>query len=395
VADANVTPAASITLAEAERVALHLNPRLRAARQAAHVEAVAVDCAGLWDDPVLSADALRILKDTSHRWVLGSALLFSVPISGRLGVQKDQARAESRVAYIEAWGEEQRVLRELRESWMDYSATRNSRAVLTNERSRYDDASQSLEPLVQNGQFAATEASMLRASRSRADLEDIRLSATEEQARLRILGLMGLNHVSEVQLAPNQVLTDWAGNVDDIYRANPQVLLREAQYEVAEQNLRLEVRKQFPDIALGPGFEHRDGNGRLGMGLEIPIPILNGNRGNIARARAERDAARINWEMAVEQSLNEYTVALRARDMARQRAESVRSIIPSTESQVGDMSARWQANDRNTLLLADSFGNEREAKLILVDAEAWTARQNAALWALIPPEAPVVTVVAK
>src|SRR5690606_11422550 len=110
------------------------------------------------------------------------------------------------------------------------------------------------------------------------------------------------------------------------------------------------------------------------------------------RARAERDAARINWEMAVEQSLNEYAVALRARDMARQRAESVRSIIPATESQVGDMRERLDANDHNTLLLVDSFGNEREAKLILVDAEAWTARQNAALWAIVPGEAPVVVV---
>jgi outer membrane protein TolC len=388
-ADANVAQSATITLAEAERVALHLNPRLRAAREAANVEAVAVDCAGLWDDPVLSADVLRILKDTNHRWVLGSALLFSVPISGRLNVQYDQARAQSRAAFVEAWGEEQLVLRELRENWADYSFTRNARTILANERSRYDSATQVVAPLVENGRFAATEASMLRNSHSRASLEDIRLQESEEQTRLRILGLMGLNYISEVQLAPDQVLSDWNGSVDDIYHANPRVLMQEARYEVAEQNLRLEVRKQFPDIALGPMFEHRDGNGRLGMGFEIPIPILNGNRGNIARADAERDAARVAWEMAVEQSLNEVGVALRARDLARQRAESVRSIIPSTESQVSDMRTRLEANDHNTLLLVDSFNNEREAKLMLVDAETSATRHNAALWALVPRDAPV------
>ncbi len=390
-ADANVEATTSITLPEAERVALYLNPRLRAARQAANVAAVDSNHAGMWSDPVLSGNFLHALERTEHRWLMGGALLFTIPISGRLNVEKDKARAEFKEAVVEAWGEEQRVLLELRGSWIEWAAAYNARQVLANERTRYESASGYVEPLTGEERFAATDASMLRIARLRVEISESRLAATEEQARLRVLGLMGLGNVNEMRLEPTTTVPEWAGTADDIYRVNPQVLLREAQYEVAEQALRLEIRKQYPDLSLGPVFEQRAGKERLGLGFSLPIPILNGNRGNIASARARRDAARASWESAVEQSFTSLAAALSARDMARQRAESARTMIPTTESQVSDTRTRLEGEDRSTLLLVDSVGIERESKMSLVDAEVSMALENAALWAIIPAEAPAAT----
>jgi cobalt-zinc-cadmium efflux system outer membrane protein len=389
VTDANVTSTTAITLPEAERVALYLNPRLRAARQAANVAAVNVNHAGLWDDPVLSGDVLRMLRNTKNRWVFGGQLLFSIPISGRLSVEKEQARAESRAAIVEAWGEEQKVILELREAWSEWSATQQARGVYSNEQNRYDNASGYADSRLREGEFSASEASMLRVSRSRVRLEDSRLGGAEERARLRIVGLTGLTGASPMSLVPSQQTPEWNGNPDDIYRTNPDVLLRQAQYEVAEQTLRLEVRKQLPDVSLGPAFEQRDGNDMLGMGFSMPIPILNGNRGAIARADAERDSARLAWESAVEQAFTNVAAAQSERNMARRQSDSLRSLIPSTESQVSDSRTRLEAEDYNTLLLVDSVGTERDAKLSLIDSEAAAARMNAALWALVPAESPL------
>lgn len=335
--DANVT-SASLTLPDAEQVALYLNPRVRAARQEANVAEVDAQNSGTWDDPILSGDALRVLHDSDHghdnRNVLGASLLFTIPISGRLHVEKEQARAESRAAIVRAWGVEQEVLHELRDAWSDWSATNDANRLAG---SRY------------NGIGSAS--------------------------RLRILGLMGLPANANVDLVANPSVEQWNGTPDDIYRTNPNVLLRQAEYDVAEQTLRLETRKQYPDINLGPAYEHRSGNNRAGFGFNLPIPILNGNRGAIKRAEAAREAARAAWEAAVEQAFSDYSQAIAAREYAAAGGTGIRSFIP-----------RGTENYPST---ADtSLFPWADGQLGAVNAGADRDRANAALWHIIPKEAP-------
>ncbi|MCC5876206.1 MAG: TolC family protein [Candidatus Sumerlaeia bacterium] len=378
VSEANVQTT-TLSMADAERVALYLNPELRAARQAANIEAVAVNSAGLWEDPIASGHVLRLLESRTDRWVIGAGLMFTIPISGRLNVAKEMARASSQAAIVEAWGEEQRVIRELRDAWIDWDTVRESRVVNSNERARYESAA------------ASGESTMINHTHTRVRLEDSQLHAQESTARLRILSLMGLAHASqEIRLVPGLTVPEWRGTPDDIFRANPRVLLRQAEYEVAEQSLRLEVRKQYPDLTIGPLFESRDREDRLGIGISLPIPILNGNRGNIANAVAVRDAACVAWQAAVEQAFDQYAITVNKRDMTRGVADSYRSLVPTARSQADQTRSRLDSDDRNTLLLVDSVGNERHAQLGLINSETALARENAALWALIPFEAPVI-----
>ncbi|MHB8248025.1 MAG: TolC family protein [Acidithiobacillus sp.] len=64
-----------------------------------------------------------------------------------------------------------------------------------------------------------------------------------------------------------------------------------AQYAAAEDALKLEIAKQYPDIHLGPGYKWEEGDNRWGLGLTITLPILNQNQGPIAAAKGQVAAA--------------------------------------------------------------------------------------------------------
>ena len=94
--DGKVHPAVkgvSFTIGEGETVALVFNPDLRVARLRVGVAEATAEYAGLWDDPELSIDVLNITSSVPNPWVLGSALAFTIPVSGRLRVEKARADA--------------------------------------------------------------------------------------------------------------------------------------------------------------------------------------------------------------------------------------------------------------------------------------------------------------
>ncbi len=72
-----------------------------------------------------------------------------------------------------------------------------------------------------------------------------------------------------------------------VLKCHPAIRRRAAEYEVAEASLRLEVRRQYPDIQLGPALGMEDGQGRGGVGFSVPLPILNANRRGIAELGLE------------------------------------------------------------------------------------------------------------
>lgn len=86
-------PKDGLTLGEGEVVALVYNPDLRVARLKAGVAQATAEHAGRWDDPELSIDVLKVTESVPHPWVVGSALSLTIPISGRLAVEKSRAEA--------------------------------------------------------------------------------------------------------------------------------------------------------------------------------------------------------------------------------------------------------------------------------------------------------------
>ncbi|MEQ8819893.1 MAG: TolC family protein [Sumerlaeia bacterium] len=383
-------PDDGLTLEEAELLALYLNPRLRSARRDAQVLSASARYANLWQDPEIGADALRILEDVEESWIAGASLSFTIPISGRLSVAKDQSKAEARAAIVEAWTEEQQVLLELRQTWAEWEAATETLSV---NRSLYGDLQRLVELTNRReelGELIAAEAVAFRLAEARLRLAIEQIEAEKAQARLRVIDLLGLLPGADVALVPDEAHAPASADGPDVvYQRSPQVLLAAARYHAAEERLRLEVRKQYPDINLGPLYGYEEGMSRLGLGFSIPIPILNANRQGIAEADAAREAARAEWEQAVQEALSAKAQAEAALAAAQQRVATLEeTIVPLAAQQIDQARQLAELGELNTLLILEALQAEREAELDLIDAQADVQTAAVQLRFVVPDEAP-------
>ena len=117
-------PDDGLDLAEAELVALVFNPDLRMARLQAGVARATAEHAGLWPDPNFSTDVMRIADSASGRWFVSPGLSFTLPVSGRLAVERSRAEASERAALDRVAEQEWDVRRDLRMAWHHWSAAR-------------------------------------------------------------------------------------------------------------------------------------------------------------------------------------------------------------------------------------------------------------------------------
>lgn len=380
-------PDNGLNLSEAEMVALIFNPDLRVARSRAGVAEASAEYAGLWDDPELSFDVLKISKGVPDPWIVGSALSLTVPVSGRLRVEKQRAKAEMHAELDRVAEAEWKVQRDLRDAWVSWSALRlhlqETERIVKSLNSIVSSTSQ----LAEGGELLKTEAALFSIEREsrRAELGQLRGEVAEGTYQIR--ALLGLSPQVPVELIPalSAVESVSEGALPD--ETNLALARLRSEYEVAEQTLLREVRKQYPDVTIGPQAESDQGQSRIGFVGAIPVPILNSNRGGIATAKAEREVAKAAFETEYEKVVGRIA-SLRARlNGVRARSKTMNdSLVPMVDRQVADAGRLVDLGEGGSLVLLESLVRAHEAKLKLIDVRAEDSRINNEMQFLLGPK---------
>jgi outer membrane protein, heavy metal efflux system len=126
-------------------------------------------------------------------------------------------------------------------------------------------------------------------------------------------------------------------------------------YSVSEAALQLEVRKQYPDITLGPGYTWDHGVKRVQFNLILTLPLLNRNRGPIAEAEARRQEAGAKLEATVAEAYSQIDEGIRQWRLARVRLTEAHGSIYETAQRIySEMEQGFAAgaNDRTELVAA-------------------------------------------
>jgi outer membrane protein TolC len=167
---------------------------------------------------------------------------------------------------------------------------------------------------------------------------------------------------------------------------NPTLIAQRVNYEVAERALNVEIRKQYPDLEIGPAYEYDEGQNKVGFGLGLPLPILNANKQGIAVARAKRDAVRIAYETQHERLVNEYAQAQTqhaSATAARQTLE--RELLPLADAQIADERRMAELGELNVLLTLESIVRAHETRVRLIDATLAESRAAIRIQDLLGP----------
>jgi outer membrane protein TolC len=126
-------------------------------------------------------------------------------------------------------------------------------------------------------------------------------------------------------------------------------------YSVAEESLRLEVAKQFPQIHIGPAYTWDHGVHRYQFNLSMEVPILNQHQGAIGEAEARRAQAGARLEGTVATAYGEIDEGIRQWHLALERVADARGPVYQAAQHIFEETQRgFEAgnNDRTELVAA-------------------------------------------
>lgn len=382
-------PNDGLTLAEAEVVALVFNRDLRLARQEADVLRATADNAGRWDDPVFALDLERVLASIAEPWIVATTIGLTIPISGRLGAERARAGAVHAAELQRLAAKEWSVRTLLRETWIEWSAFRLREEMADELVGRLGVVAGLADRQEQAGALSRIEARLFHVELAVAKAECIAASTRTKELELELCDLLGLSSAAPLQLVESMTFPardDAASFLAAMEVGNLDLAAARSEYEVAEQSLRLEMRRQYPDLGAGPGYATEEGEDRLRLGLQVPIPLWNRNRQGVAAASAERDAARVRFETTYERLTARLVIARTRCEAGRAMREAVESqVVPLADEQDADVRRIAELGRVDPLLLLEAIKARHEAKLRLVDARADEALAAIRLEELVGP----------
>ena len=359
-----------ITLGEAECVALVFNQELRVARLRAGVTRATADNAGLWDDPVLGFDLTRLLGSAGQAWEAFGSVALTLPLSGRLEVEIAKAEVAHRAQLARIAEQEWNVRIALRRAWTQRAALATECEATREFLTRLDEIIRIVESLEAMGEISRTQANLFRVERAMQRAAQLERIAQMARADLDIRAVLGVPPRATLVLADSSLasaLTPTA--LANLAESNLELRALSLEYEVAERTLEEAIRAQYPDLTIIPGYGTQDGDSQFVLGLSAPLAIFNGNRSEIAQARAEREVAQGSIEGALERLLNDFAQAEVLLIAATARRESIElELIPLVDEQYAQVRAIAERGEVDALLMLESLARQQDAKLLLIAA---------------------------
>jgi len=272
--------------------AQYFNPGLEAARGRVAETKAAIVTAGARPNPTLN-----IAPGIPSPYLL--TLDFAVPIetAGKRGYRIKSARSLDQAAEFDladtVWKERTGV----RAALLDYLLASQNLDVLRSEEQIRVEQVNLLEQRFAVGEIPRPDFDLARIELSKAHLAIRAAEGLVGQAKAALAATIGIpvaalqgirfswsnldSPPSLESLSPQQVQRDAVVNRLDVRRAL-------AQYAAAEADLQIEIAKQYPDVAIGPGYTYEEKNNFFTLGVSTTLPIFNRNQGPIAEAEARR-----------------------------------------------------------------------------------------------------------
>lgn len=174
-----------------------------------------------------------------------------------------------------------------------------ARQALLLRRQRYDRLDRRVE-VGQDARSVALTAQSDLVNAERRLTAAIGRSAAAEAALAKALGVSPVAVRGIALAAPPEApildeLTAWRR---DAALSRRDVLRAIADYDIAEDALRLQVAQQYPQLSIGPAYNYDHGVSKYPVSVGLTLPPWDLNKGQIAQAEAARAAAGRSLELA-------------------------------------------------------------------------------------------------
>jgi len=357
-AGAEFEPADGLDDRELMALAVTINPELDAARAAiGESEALLIQARTLPNPELGLSLASAILG--ADGFTADADLLFELLRPRERAARKAAAAARVRLSRAEVAAREYELAAQVRALAFELLVAEQTSAVLDAEVALREQVSTLVRRRREVGEATELDISVVDLELADARREQRLARAAAEQARLALNRAVGLPPSTIIVLqnagrpleVPNFEAPLQAALEERLLSSRLDLKAREAAYSVAEEDLRLAVRRQYPRTRVGPAFSH-DGvsENYAGGGLSIEIPIFDRNQGDIAQATAARDRARAEYTAALHTLRSQAAATLSALAAARAEVERQdREVLPLLERSQALSQGAFQARELSVL----------------------------------------------
>jgi len=292
-------------------------------------------------------------------WIIGYALNIPVELRGKRTYRTSGARHKADVARFDlarvAWNTRRAVRRAL----IELHAAESTAGLWRDQKPLLAQAAQLVDAQVKAGDVSPLEAAQARIALNRAELAARGSERGVATARSRLAEAIGipLSALAEARLSYRGLAEPaepvavgearrWAAQ----NRAD--LLAALAEYAASQSALQLEIARQYPDLALGPGYQLDQGEGKWSLGLGVTLPIFDRNRGQIAAAQARREAAAARFHSLQNRVIGEVDRAISDFASALGDLDTIKTMRTNIEQQARTVQAQQTAGETSRLDLA-------------------------------------------
>lgn len=353
-------PSDGLDITETAMLAVANNPELRLARDDAHIARSQAFSAGLLPDPqiALSGDHPTGNVPGSNIDAFGLGISYDINALFRRSAEKASAQAAQSKAELELLWKEWQTVAQARLLFVRTLFGERSLALLEEERALFADRQARMQRAFDAGNLTADVIATNNAELAGSDqkIDDGQRKLAQNRHELNaLLGLGAGAHPRLVGDADIPAIDAAAVRalLADLPRRRPDLLALEAGYRSQEEKYRSALLGQFP--ALNIGFNRaRDTSGIYtdGFALSLSLPLLNGNRGNIAIEKATRKRLHDEYQGRLAAAQSEIDAILEDRVLAEHQLQAVRAAAKELARLVERSQSAYSAGNLDVMAYA-------------------------------------------
>ncbi|MCA8924421.1 MAG: TolC family protein [Planctomycetes bacterium] len=370
-----------LTVREACAVAVRFNPRLVRLRAEVGVAEARLVQAGLLEDPVIGWSAMDAAsgavvdgKLENPAWLSGFSLTWQVPRPGELDAQQGVAGARIQAAGADLAGAEWTLVREVYLGYLGVLVARARRQQLERLDQIAQRALDYFEGAQRAGAATALEAGLARVAAGNVRADELGARVQETLAQQALNAQLGLPPSADWE--PQDTLDQLARRAEAAVE-DPQQLVRAsldrrpdlqgllAEHRAAEEQLRLQVALQWPQLGIGTSFS-----------LQLPL-FTRFNQPAIETALRRREVARAAVRAGLHTARAEVHAALAQLEQARAVLEVFEATLgPQTEETLRLTELAFAAREVTPLGILTAQRQVLDTQTRLLNArQSWAAAQ--------------------
>jgi len=336
-ASAKVT---GFTLDDAIARALTASPRLKGFGSGLAAARGEQRQAGAWANPEAGIEAENVAGKGEYKGFDSAEVTVGVTqeitIGGKISARESIAGKGVEIALLEARGAALNVIRDVTTAYADVVAAEENVRLATEQKELAEDVLKSVSVRVGAAAAPLIQKSRAEVERSTAAIAFDKATRERDITRKKLAALMGedtftlpLDTTAFFIIARPELVAP-----EEKLKTNPDIMKLNSSLEQSKARLDLERANSIPDPRLNVGMrDFRDSRDQAFIvGLSLPIPIFNANRGNIEKARNDVSRKELDNRQAALDASAELTSAHERMQNAYVQADTLKTqILPSAD----------------------------------------------------------------